>query len=598
MGALAAMLLAGALFTCWAAARADGGMRQELLQQAHLVSHTVDVAHVRLLTGTETDLTSPEYLWLKEQFAAIKAGNDKYRFVYLLGRPAHDTILVLVDNEPASSAGYSPPGDHFPEATEGHHRVFDTGTEVVAGPFTDRWGTWISALIPVHDPHSHELLAVLGVDVDARDWTWSVAAQTALPTGLLLILLIGLAAVLFASGRASSSPKPVMRRLLPTMTVLLILLIGGGYWLFIDANENRLREISLTTKEHAMGDLEQLLAEQARGLAAVQVPLLRDPELIAALKAGQRERLLAHSQPLFEALNAHHDVTHFYFSDARRVCLLRVHAPERHGDRFHRFTALEAERIGEVASGIELGPLGTFTLRVVRPVFENGELLGYLELGKEIEDVLERIVAFEEVEKMLLVRKTELDRSQWEAGMRMLGRQAHWDRLPDHAIIYASIPLPAEAERLVGRSVHDRSDASDEIRFDDRYWRVTVEPATDASGRDVGEFLLLHDVTELKAAQQRQVMAAGAAALVLLALLLALAVVILHRTDAGIRAQQAALWEREEHLSTMLRSMGDGVIACDGEGRVTCACQPPTTGKRWTGGGGGAEMSSWRGAGS
>ncbi len=54
------------------------------------------------------------------------------------------------------------------------------------------------------------------------------------------------------------------------------------------------------------------------------------------------------------------------------------------GFTFDRFTTSEAERTGRTASGIELGPLGTFTLRMVRPIFDNGALIGYLEFGKDI----------------------------------------------------------------------------------------------------------------------------------------------------------------------------------------------------------------------
>ncbi|MCC6933984.1 MAG: hypothetical protein IT292_12170 [Deltaproteobacteria bacterium] len=80
-----------------------------------------------------------------------------------------------------------------------------------------------------------------------------------------------------------------------------------------------------------------------------------------------------------------------YFITPDRTCILRVHKPEKQGDIINRFTTLEAERTGKLAAGIEIGPLGTFTLRVVNPVYSKGMLVGYLELGKEIEDNLKLI---------------------------------------------------------------------------------------------------------------------------------------------------------------------------------------------------------------
>ena len=69
------------------------------------------------------------------------------------------------------------------------------------------------------------------------------------------------------------------------------------------------------------------------------------------------------------------NITHFYFHDAHRINLLRVHQPERFGDLISRHTALKAEKSAAMFSGIELGPLGTFTLRSVLPVFNDGKLM-------------------------------------------------------------------------------------------------------------------------------------------------------------------------------------------------------------------------------
>ena len=40
-----------------------------------------------------------------------------------------------------------------------------------------------------------------------------------------------------------------------------------------------------------------------------------------------------------------------------------------------------------IASGIELGPLGTMTLRVVIPWRVDGVLIGYIELGKDLDEI-------------------------------------------------------------------------------------------------------------------------------------------------------------------------------------------------------------------
>jgi PAS domain S-box-containing protein len=565
-----AVLFAGSLCIWWLSFQADRQMRGELLNQTYMVAGAVNMEHIKALSGTAADLDVPEYLRLKEQFAAVRDTEPKCRFIYLMGRSADGSVFFFVDSEPAGSEDESPAGQVYAEVSAQYLRTFETKTVLVEGPVSDRWGTWISALVPLTDPQTGDLIAVLGMDIDARDWKWDVAVRSALPVGLVLIIMIGLAAALTASGRASASPRPVLRRLLPGLTALLFLLIGGGFWGLMRIQEDQLRDSSLLIKAEAVGDLEQLLAEQTRGLKALALAITSDTLTRQALAAGDGDLLLAEWGALAGDLRRDHAITHMYFWNHELECLIRVHDPGRRGGSNNRFTALEAERTGRPSSGIELGSRGTFTLRTVHPVFEEGQLLGYLELGKEIEDVLESIVRFEGVEKLLVIRKGALDRGRWEAGMAMLGRDADWDRLPGHAVIYASIPLPAEAECLIGGDEHEHNhgDASDEIRFDGKYWRVMTQPVADVSGQEVGELILLHDVTALKALQQQHVFVAGTAAAVLLAALFALVFVMLRRTDAGIQAQQKVLRESGEHLAATLRSIGDGVIDCDREGRV------------------------------
>jgi PAS domain S-box-containing protein len=569
-GLLLLLFLSGALAISWLAARADRELREDLLARTRLVAGTVEIGHIKALTGTTADLTSPDYLRLKEQLAAVRAASPKCRFVYLMGRRPDGAVFFFADSEPAGSENESPAGQVYEEVTPEELKVFETSTALAMGPFDNRWGSWVSAQVPLTDLQTGRVLAVLGMDIDARDWKRDVAERAALPVGLVLLIMIGLASALFSTGRAPEAPKPVLRRLLPGLSALLFLLIGCGYWGVMSVQKNYLQDSSLLIKKQAGGDMELLIAEQARGLKALLIPILSDAGLVAGLKSGDRVRLLEQSKPLFDELKARYQVTHFYFSDAQRVCLLRVHNPERFGDRFDRFTALEAERTGQVASGIELGPLGTFTLRVVSPVFEGDRLLGYVELGKEIEDVLDRIVKFDGIGKILAIRKDALDRTRWEAGMTLLGRDADWDRLPDHAVVYASIPMPVEAECLIGadRHGHDHATGVDEIRFNGKTWRAMTQAVADVSGHEVGELLLLHDVTGIKATHQRLMRVAGTGALVLLVSLLGLIIVMLRRTDAGILAQQKSLRESEENLAATLRSIGDGVISCDAAGAV------------------------------
>jgi PAS domain S-box-containing protein len=563
MTALLAVLVIGTLSAWWMIVRADQDIREVLLVQTRLAAGAVDLQRIQALTGTEADLARPEYLRLKEQLAAIRSANSQCHFAYLVGRKADGTVFFLVDSEPPDSESYSPPGQVYEEVSASFLQVFDAKTEAVEGPVADRWGTWVSALVPLIDPQSGTVAAVLGMDIDAGAWTWDVVAKAALPVGLVLMLLIGATAAFAAVHRVGASPKPVRRRLsLPLTGIVVLPTVMAGMILW-QQHRAQLSDETGQRGNEVVQDLKQALDQQAVGLSMAAQPIAADVGVQQALREGDTNRLLATWGPVFETMRRESRLTHFYFFDANRVCLLRVHKPEKRGDRIDRLTALEAERTGRTASGLELGPLGTFTLRVVQPVFDGHELVGYLELGKEIEDVLQTLCRQSDYQVAVALHKEAIHREAWEAGMRMLGREADWARMPHSVIIYASRGrlsdafVPLADHDPTGSRVHGVSDR--EIASDGKDWRATASPLQDASGKEVGCLLVMNDITAEKAAFVRIMTLGGVAGVILLTLLLSVVLVLLRRTDQGIHVQQAELRESEARYALTLAAVNDGL---------------------------------------
>ncbi len=123
----------------------------------------------------------------------------------------------------------------------------------------------------------------------------------------------------------------------------------------------------LRIRASAQDFYEDSVRHDARALQAVMDALQHDARLNDLLARRDRQGLLAHTSLLFEQFRRDFSITHLYFNGPDRVNLLRVHTPNRHGDRIERITMLAAEKDGTTAFGVEMGPLGTFTLRLVAP---------------------------------------------------------------------------------------------------------------------------------------------------------------------------------------------------------------------------------------
>ncbi|MBF0144122.1 MAG: PAS domain S-box protein [Magnetococcales bacterium] len=171
-----------------------------------------------------------------------------------------------------------------------------------------------------------------------------------------------------------------------------------------------------------------LLDENVRSMTALLQAVEREPHFSQLFLSGDRQGLFEKSQGLFTAWRASHGITHLYFTGPDGTNFLRVHQPRKYGDRIDRPTTRAVLESGRPAHGVELGPLGTLTLRVAMPWHPDGRSIGILEAGKEVELLLDLVSQDLRVELLHVVRKSLLNREAWEQGMKMLGRTPEWDR--------------------------------------------------------------------------------------------------------------------------------------------------------------------------
>jgi diguanylate cyclase (GGDEF) domain len=287
-------------------------------------------------------------------------------------------------------------------------------------------------------------------------------------------------------------------RILIPLTLAITILLGMFAVIFYRYQQEHIID-DVNSKLKSLQELYivQLDSEAAMMAAALEL-MLRDEKLKIALKAKDRQALLEQTQIPYSDLHAAHQITHFYVNGPDRVNMLRVHEPERYGDTIDRITTLEAERTKKLFYGIELGPLGTFTLRVVTPWYDGGQLLGYLELGKEILHVIDKLHEVLNVEIFVLIDKKYLNQKDWEAGMKMLGRNFEWNQFPSMVTVYKTMDLfPTKLSPMFFEKYQKSTGESEEIISNGMHYRYLVFPLKDAGGRLVGNMVIMRDITTL-----------------------------------------------------------------------------------------------------
>jgi len=239
---------------------------------------------------------------------------------------------------------------------------------------------------------------------------------------------------------------------------------------------------------------KELLWEEAQVMNG-QIDFLKtDKALLKAFLFKDRESLSDKSQDLFERMRSKYRITHFYFHGTDKICFLRVHSPGRHGDLIDRITLDGAISSGTPVHGIELGPLGTFTLRVVHPWVVDGKLEGYIELGMEIEHVTQFIKQALNVELLVLIEKNFLKKNDWESGLKIINRRGDWDQFRKFVAIDQTIEgSPILDEKIASHQMDDKSIFTTE--FGGRHYKGSFKDLIDAGGHRIGEIISLVDIT-------------------------------------------------------------------------------------------------------
>lgn len=176
----------GFVFSSWIAKRSDRQLREDLLLHAQIAVSTINQDDIKALSFTADDLNNPAFIrlgmWLK-RYAHAAGCRSLYTMI-----KRGDQIVFGPENLEKGDPFASPPGTSYSTPPEKLRTVFESRKAITVGPYTDEYGTFVSAFSPVIDHGTGTVIAVVGMDVEASDWKWFVLTEAALPISLTILL--------------------------------------------------------------------------------------------------------------------------------------------------------------------------------------------------------------------------------------------------------------------------------------------------------------------------------------------------------------------------------------------------------------------------
>lgn len=291
-----------------------------------------------------------------------------------------------------------------------------------------------------------------------------------------------------------------LRILLPVVIAMMIILGAGLFVLYWQDRQDIDAEVraSVNGVEKVFNNQ---LDEDALLMAGFLQFLIENEKLQQAWLARDRETLLELAMPTFERINAEDRVTHFYFIDTDQTCFVRIHRPSHYGDTITRETMKQAKETGKTAYGIELGKYGHFSLRVVQPWFVDGKLVGYMELGEEIEHITPKLAEILGVDVAFAIDKKFLNQSMWEKGLKILGHTGDWNQLTNYVIIDKTFStMPPALLSLIDSGQNEDWPVTVSDPETATLYRGEILPLKDAGNQRVGDLVVFKDITAQTAA--------------------------------------------------------------------------------------------------
>ncbi len=293
----------------------------------------------------------------------------------------------------------------------------------------------------------------------------------------------------------SNDTKIRKRIFIPVLLMVLVIMV------ITTAIVYRLQHLHIDKEgRERMAQIEQVLPhfleEETRIIEATLASVTKSASLQQAWLSQDRQALLTQASPYFEKMRSQFSISHFYFIGLDQSCFLRVHKPARYGDIIQRHTMITAAQTGKPASGLELGPLGTVTLRHVLPWRQGEEVIGYLELGIDLPTIIAKVEKALDLRLFVGIDKVHLDRPSWEQGMAMLGYPTDWDRF-GHVLIISKdiVDIPEGLLAYINLPHEQHSNKLITSRGAAQQFCAGVIELLDVSGQAMGGIFVVHNIS-------------------------------------------------------------------------------------------------------
>ncbi len=147
-----------------------------VLRSATTFSLQIHYDEMEALEGNENDINKTEYEHLKSHINGLVTVPNKIKAAYLL-KEVDAEIIYLVDYLSPQANDFITPGVVFVDAPEKFSVAYTTKEAVMVMSLLDRGKKWNSAIAPIINEDTNEVVGLLRLDYDINDWNLGLLSR-------------------------------------------------------------------------------------------------------------------------------------------------------------------------------------------------------------------------------------------------------------------------------------------------------------------------------------------------------------------------------------------------------------------------------------
>lgn len=285
------------------------------------------------------------------------------------------------------------------------------------------------------------------------------------------------------------------------ISVIVVLVLGTIGLLYVTntAYKNNSELIAKRSLQNAKESFANLQKNDLKMMTAVVEELVLNADIKDAYIKRDRDKLIAITKPKYDVYKSQYGITQWNFIDAdpETKMVLRLTMPEKFDDPIKRTTLKNAVSSGKISYGTELGNTG-FAIRAVKPYFYEDKLIGYIELGEEINKFAAVLKELTGNEFGLVLKKSLLKESDWITTQKAWGQKNNWN--DQEKIVIATNTTNSEKFLKYNDDIESLPDEGKIIGTEEYNGKIYIKgvfPIKDVKDRKVGGVFVLTNIDEI-----------------------------------------------------------------------------------------------------